>query len=292
MNIPKINDAARIPYSTPAKTATEESQKKNSTMAADNTDKIDTQNTAAYSGTYSKPANKTDYNAVDRNGFNAKGSARQMKNEAVRGMVQAQINGQVNKGGYKPLFGGNQTVLDAMKAAEASSEKYDDYWSVDATADRIFTFAKTLAGDDEKMFQTMKDAFLKGFKQAEGAWSGAGGGKLPSVSYQTKDKVLSLFDEWEKEINAKKETVAKSDAKAEVKADEKKAEEAKSNAAATAAKPKEPIPYVGAAKYGTTPAPTTYSKGEKIAYIGDEKYGESFKNDFDVNGYVRPEDKK
>jgi len=200
MDIQKAYDVARTStYATNPKTAAQETQKKNTTLAADNTDKLETSSTSTYSSIYNKGAAKTDHRNI---GKSANASARQMKNDAVRSMVQSQVSGQVSKNGYKPLFGNNPIISNALQAAEATSEKYDDYWGVDATADRIFTFAKNLAGDNDEMFQTMKDAFLKGFKQAEGSFSG---GKLPSISYQTKDKVLSMFDDWEKEINAKKE---------------------------------------------------------------------------------------
>ncbi|MCL2077444.1 MAG: hypothetical protein FWH08_03445 [Oscillospiraceae bacterium] len=275
MNIQKAYDVARMSHGNQPKPASQETQKKETTLAADNTDKFEPENNT-YSQTYNKGANRTDYRGIgnDEGVVNSRASARQLKNDAVRGMVQSQINAQVNKGGYKPLFGGNETVMNAFKAAEASSAKHDDYWSVDATAERIFTFAKTLAGDNDEMFQTMKDAFLKGFRQAEGAWRGAGGGKLPGVSYETRDKVLEMFDQWEQEINAKKDEVTT----------EKKTEGASSNSQKTSSL------FIGYEKFGSTgatAAPTTYSQGKKIAYIGEEKYGKPIE-DIDVNGFKNP----
>jgi len=204
MNIQNSQNVARNHQgNTAPRPANQETQKKGTTMAADNVDKFEEKG-ATYKAAYNKGANRAENRRVDNDEFGSKASARQMKNDAVRNMVQSQINAQVNKGGYKPLFGGNATIMDALKKAEASSEKHADYWSVDATAERIFTFASSLAGDDEAMLAKMKDAFLKGFKQAEGAWGRAGGGKLPPISYQTKDKVLELFANKEKEISAKK----------------------------------------------------------------------------------------
>jgi hypothetical protein len=49
----------------------------------------------------------------------------------------------------------------------------------------------------------MKNAFLEGFRQA----SGARGGNLPSISFQTRDRVLEMFDQWESEINARKNPI-------------------------------------------------------------------------------------
>jgi hypothetical protein len=100
-------------------------------------------------------------------------------------------------------FGRTPEALNALRVAEATSEKHSDYWGVEATAERLFTFAKTLAGGDDSKFQTMKNAFLEGFRQA----AGARGGNLPSISFQTRDRVLEMFNQWESEINARKNPI-------------------------------------------------------------------------------------
>lgn len=74
------------------------------------------------------------------------------------------------------------------KAQEDISE--DGYWGVKQTSDRIVDFAKALAGDDTKALEKMKEAFLKGFEQAEKTW----GGKLPEISQKTYDAVIEKFD--------------------------------------------------------------------------------------------------
>jgi len=282
MNIQKANDVARMSHaSQQVRPASQDTQKKTTTMAADNTDKFEPSE-STYKTTYNRGANKAEHRSINDDDFrkNAGSSTRQIKNDAVRSMVQAQVNGQVNKGGYKPLFGGNETIMNALNAAEATSEKHTDYWGIEATAERIFTFAKNLAGDDDGMFQTLKDAFLKGFKQAEGAR----GGKLPDISYQTKSRVLEMFDNWEREMNAKK---------SEAKVEEKKEDEKKASGNTTHSGGKT-IPFIGAAKYGSTgatAAPSTYSQGNTVPFIGDGKYGASFKEDFDVNGWKPKEEK-
>ncbi|MDR2532153.1 MAG: hypothetical protein LBC82_04850 [Oscillospiraceae bacterium] len=201
MNIQNAQNVAKNAYNNQPKPASQETQKKNTTLAADNVDKFEESN-ATYKSAYNKNTNKTENRRVDNDEFRSKASAsaRQMKNNAVRDMVSAQINAQGNKGVYKPLFGNNPIIANALKAAEATSSKHDDYWGVEATAERIFTFAKSLAGDDDSKLETMKNAFMKGFRQAEGAR----GGKLPGISYQTRDRVLEMFNQWENEISAKK----------------------------------------------------------------------------------------
>jgi hypothetical protein len=102
------------------------------------------------------------------------------------------------------MFSGNSTIMAAFQAAEATSAKHDDFWGVEATAERIFTFAASIAGDDEGMLAKMRDAFMKGFRAAEGSSAGGGRGSLPSISYQTRDRVLEMFDQRFRDIAAKK----------------------------------------------------------------------------------------
>ena len=198
MNIEKTQFLNRAHHSGHnGKTASEETQKKPTTLAADNTDKFDP-NTTTYKNTYNRPAHRTENNRINDEDFGRKAgkSSLQLKNDAVRDMVQGQVSTQAKKGApYRPAFGAHPDILSALQTAEATSAKHADYWGVEATAERLFTFASTLAGDNPAALEAMRTAFLKGFQQAAGAWSGAGGGKLPSVSYQTRDRVLQMFDE-------------------------------------------------------------------------------------------------
>ncbi|MCL2637630.1 MAG: hypothetical protein FWD48_04590 [Oscillospiraceae bacterium] len=204
MNVQKPHDTNRASHHNTARTAAQETQKKETTLAADNTDKLEQATTSTYKPAYSKGMSKSEHRNIGGEDFraNAGKSARQLKNQAVTSMVSAQVNGQANKSGVvgKLNFGKTPEALNALRAAEATSAKHDDYWGVEATAERIFTFAKALAGGDDSKFQTLKNAFLEGFRQA----SGARGGNLPSISYQTRDRVLEMFNQWEGEINAKK----------------------------------------------------------------------------------------
>lgn len=79
------------------------------------------------------------------------------------------------------------------KAVEAISE--DGYWGVKKTSERIVGFAKALSGGDKSKIESLKNAFLEGFKEAEKAF----GGELPEISQKTYDSVLEAFDQWEKE---------------------------------------------------------------------------------------------
>lgn len=103
---------------------------------------------------------------------------------------------------WKFLAGGNFTVDAATKAKAQADIAEDGYWGVNQTSDRILDFAKALSGGDPDKMEEMKNAFIKGFKQATGTW----GKDLPSISSKTYDAVMEKFDKWNEE--AKKTAVA------------------------------------------------------------------------------------
>ncbi len=89
------------------------------------------------------------------------------------------------------LAKGDFTVDAATKAQAQADIAEDGYWGVNQTSERILDFAKALAGDDPEKLENMRQAFEKGFAQAEKTW----GGKLPDISQQTYDAVMKGFDQ-------------------------------------------------------------------------------------------------
>lgn len=139
---------------------------------------------------------KTKLSEDDRKTIVAQLKADQEKRQAqLTELVQNMISKQTNTFGeatdiWKFLAKGDYTV-DAetkKKAQEAISE--DGYWGVKQTSDRIVSFATALAGDDPDALEEMKEAFIKGYKQAEKQW----GGELPEISQKTYDAVMEKFD--------------------------------------------------------------------------------------------------
>lgn len=88
------------------------------------------------------------------------------------------------------LSGGNFTVDAATKAQAEKDIAEDGYWGVKQTSDRIIDFATALTGGDPSKIEEMREAFKKGYKQAEKTW----GGKLPDISQRTYDAVMEKFD--------------------------------------------------------------------------------------------------
>lgn len=96
---------------------------------------------------------------------------------------------------WKFLAKGDFTVDAETKAKAQADIAEGGYWSVEETSKRILDFATALTGGDPDKLESMRDAFLKGYKQAEEMW----GGKLPEISQKTYDAVLKGFDEKAKE---------------------------------------------------------------------------------------------
>ena len=151
---------------------------------------------------------KTKLSEDDRKSIVAQLKADQEKRQSqltdlVHNMLSTQTNtfGQANNI-WQFLSKGEYTVDAATqkKAQEAISE--DGYWGVKQTSDRIVSFATALAGNDPDQLEKMRDAFLKGYKQAEKTW----GGKLPDISKKTYDAVLEKLDSLMKPKESDKDT--------------------------------------------------------------------------------------
>lgn len=93
------------------------------------------------------------------------------------------------------LSGGNFTVDAATKAQAEKDIAEDGYWGVKQTSERILDFATALTGGDPSKIEEMRDAFKKGYKQAEKTW----GGQLPDISQKTYDAVMAGFDKMAEE---------------------------------------------------------------------------------------------
>ncbi|MDE7230595.1 MAG: hypothetical protein K2N56_08960 [Oscillospiraceae bacterium] len=211
MSVGRVAETSAMTAATAPKPAERVSEEKSTTLASEHTDKFvksETGFTPAYTKatvTDNRSNQKNDHTADDSkskasektdSAKAASKSVRQMKNEGMKDIVAKLIGGQAS--GTKATSSIDQLLRSyGLEPLKADSE---DFWGAEKTANRILDFAKALAGDDEKAFEKMKNAVEKAFGECEGIW----GGKLPSVCYETKDLIAKGFDEWEKEIAAKK----------------------------------------------------------------------------------------
>lgn len=103
---------------------------------------------------------------------------------------QATTNGQATDI-WSFLSKGDFTVDAATKAQAQKDIAEDGYWGVEKTSDRIIDFANALTGGDPDKIEEMREAFKKGYEQAEKTW----GGELPEISKKTYDAVMKKFDD-------------------------------------------------------------------------------------------------
>ena len=96
---------------------------------------------------------------------------------------------------WKQIAQGKFEVDDETRAAAKDAISEDGYWGVKQTSERFIKYAKALTGGDPAKAEAMREAFQKGYKEAEKAW----GGSLPELSQKTYDATMKLFDDWANE---------------------------------------------------------------------------------------------
>lgn len=186
------------------------------TYVSNTSSKEKTENTKPTEQTASETSEKNDTAAVynksklsedDRKAIVEQLKADQEKRQSqLTDLVSDMISKQANTFGtttdiWKFLAKGDFTVDAETKKKAQEDIAEDGYWGVEQTSDRIVSFATALAGDDSEALEKMRDAFKKGYKQAEKQW----GGKLPDISKRTYDAVMEKFDKI-KEENKKTDT--------------------------------------------------------------------------------------
>lgn len=168
------------------KTSAEEAK---TTTTAEDTGVIYEHSTAAKTSS-TKKTYTPDTNLVNRLKADAENRASQL-----RSLVEQMMGKQANTYGnandiWSFLRSGNFTVDPATKAQAQADIAEDGYWGVNQTSDRIIQFANALTGGDPDKIESMREAFKKGYAQAEKTW----GGSLPEISQKTYDAVMEKFD--------------------------------------------------------------------------------------------------
>lgn len=168
------------------KTSAEEAK---TTTTAEDTGVIYEHSTAAKTSS-TKKTYTPDTNLVNKLKADAENRASQLRSlvEQIMGK-QANTYGNANDI-WSFLRSGNFTVDPATKAQAQADIAEDGYWGVNQTSDRIIQFANALTGGDPDKIESMREAFKKGYAQAEKTW----GGSLPEISQKTYDAVMEKFD--------------------------------------------------------------------------------------------------
>lgn len=204
MELTKVAEQAAVTPQTAPKTSVQAKvEKADSTLAADNADKY-VKSEETFTPAYTKKTVQKKEVETPANEF--KGSVAQTKAEHLASVVDTLIAHQASKSGMRKSA--HIELSDDLKAQieEATGKKVgssekagqsEDDWGAEATAKRIFAFAKSLSGDDSSYAELLKDAFIKGFGLAEKSYGGKK--SLPDVCYETYDRVIEMFDDWSKE---------------------------------------------------------------------------------------------
>lgn len=182
------NDYATTNYAATTNAATTAAKENTGSKDAEKTSEAKKQKTETY---------KPDMDKINQAKANMKGNI-----SAFKQMVFAQAKGQGQVAGKA---NGDNTLSNMLKGIAGMTQEEaqaavseDGEWGVDATANRILDFAKSLAGGDASKIETLRDAVNKGFAAAGKVWGSA----LPEISQQTLQKVMDGFDEWAKSANA------------------------------------------------------------------------------------------
>ena len=129
-------------------------------------------------------------NLVNKMKADAEAHAKQLQNIVQQLMGKQGETFNTANGIWSFLASGDFTVDAATKAQAEKDIAEDGYWGVEQTSSRIVDFATALTGGDPSKIEDMREAFKKGYEQAEKTW----GGELPEISKQTYDAVMEKFD--------------------------------------------------------------------------------------------------
>ena len=152
--------------------------------------------------TYEPSADKVSYK-MDADTVNQlKADLEQQKSRfltSVKDMLTKQgVKVAEGDGIWKQIAEGKFKADDETAAAAKEATADDGYWGVQQTSERFIKYAKALTGGDPAKAEAMREAFKKGYEEAEKAW----GGSLPELSQKTYDATMKLFDDWANEANA------------------------------------------------------------------------------------------
>lgn len=131
----------------------------------------------------------------DTNLINKLKADAEARTQQLRSLVEQMMGKQATTFGnatdiWQFLRSGDYTVDPAVKAQAQADIAEDGYWGVAQTSDRIIDFATALTGGDPDKIEEMREAFKKGYAQAEKTW----GGELPEISKKTYEAVMEKFD--------------------------------------------------------------------------------------------------
>ena len=200
-NLAKIGGAFELDISEAAKQAQQTPAQATEDLSVENTDAQKTKGLSAEQ----VDALKADLETQEQTMLNVMIQALTESNDKLQGWLNEGV-GILNFDGVQidaARFALPEVATNAEDAAKAIAP--GGAWSVDAVAGRIFDLASAIAGDDPEKLSAMRAAVEKGFEQAGMTWKDSTGqSKLPEISDQTYNEIMSRFDNRANELNGSK----------------------------------------------------------------------------------------
>ncbi len=196
MNVNGVTSAqAAYAYSSASTTADKKTTEKTTTSSVAEDTGVIYEPSGEKATASTKKTYTPDTNLINKLKADAEARTAQLRSLVEQMMgKQATVNGQATDI-WSFLREGNYTVDPATKAQAQADIAEDGYWGVNQTSDRIIQFATALTGGDPDKIEEMREAFKKGYEQAEKTW----GGSLPDISKKTYDAVMEKFDKMAEE---------------------------------------------------------------------------------------------
>ncbi|MBR6711886.1 MAG: hypothetical protein IKI76_02690 [Selenomonadaceae bacterium] len=200
-NLAKIGGAFELDISEAAKQAQQTPAQATEDLSVENTDAQKTKGLSAEQ----VDALKADLETQETTMLNVMIQALTESNDKLQGWLNDGV-GILNFSGVQidaARFALPEVATNAEDAAKAIAP--GGAWSVDAVATRVFDLASAIAGDDPEKLSAMRAAVEKGFEQAGMTWKDSTGqSKLPEISDQTYNEIMSRFDNRANELNGSK----------------------------------------------------------------------------------------
>ena len=200
-NLAKIGGAFELDISEAAKQAQQTPAQATEDLSVENTDAQKTKGLSAEQ----VDALKADLETQETTMLNVMIQALTESNDKLQGWLNDGV-GILNFDGVQidaARFALPEVATNAEDAAKAIAP--GGAWSVDAVATRVFDLASAIAGDDPEKLSAMRAAVEKGFEQAGMTWKDSTGqSKLPEISDQTYNEIMSRFDNRANELNGSK----------------------------------------------------------------------------------------
>ena len=137
--------------------------------------------------TYDKPVHPRDEKAIDRLIAESNQAYQRLRDLVIQLLERQGMSAEHLKEETLPEV----AIDDEARADLEAMLGPDGEYGIEKTSDRIVDFAIALSGGDRSKAETLKDAIIQGFNEAERIL-----GELPDISQKTFDRVMEKFEAW------------------------------------------------------------------------------------------------